>query len=204
MSVITWDSSYGVAESVWQQRRNDMEFRSVFGAQAQEVAAPLWECLLTITPMNEKNAGALQALLMKLEGKTNMLALYNCGRPQPLGTMRGTMTLHAAITKGDTSMQIDGGVDQAGKTLLAGDYIGFGSGSTQQVVMVTDPSTADGNGIVTVNFRPSARNNISSGSDVVWDKPKVLFRCQETPAKWTYKPGRLIDGITLNLIEWPA
>lgn len=201
MSVISFPSDITPNSQTWEQRRNDMEFRSMFGAQAVEISAPLWSSVLTWPKNLESNRGALQAVLMQLRGKTNQLSMWNFGRPQPRGTMRGTMTLNAGAAQGDTTMSVTAGAGESGKTLLKGDYLGIGSGTTQQVVMVVADATANGSGVISVTFEPALRNAHSGGASVTWDKPCALFRCVEAPAKWSYQPGNIADGFTLHLLE---
>jgi hypothetical protein len=198
MSIITFPSTINVSKQVWIQQRNDVEFRSMFGAQAVEVSAPLWSTSISAPTDLEINGGAFQAVLMQLRGRTNQLALWNMGRPVPLGTMRGTMTL-GTTAQGATSLAISA-TGQAGKTLTAGDYLGVGSGLTQQVVMVTATATADGSGNITVTTEPPLRNAFTAGSAVTWDHPCALFRRKSSTAQWDYEP-KIVSGLLLDLLE---
>lgn len=200
MSVITLPSSFRIATLGWEQIRNDMEFRSIFGAQVLEASPPLWATMITATTYKESDAGAWQALLMQLRGKTNQLAVFNSGRSTPLGTMRGTMTLNSSAAQGATTLSIVASGENS-KTLLQGDYLGLGSGTTQQVVMVVTDATSNGSGVISVTIEPPLRNAHSSAAAVTWNSPTALFRCREAPAKWEYSPGMIVDGFALNLIE---
>lgn len=64
----------------------------------------------------------------------------------------------------------------AGKTLLKNDWLGIGSGLTQQVVKVAADATADINGVISVTTTTPLRNAFAAGAAVTWDKPKALFR----------------------------
>ena len=202
MSVITFPATLRVSSVTWGQQRNDMESRSIFGAQAVEVAVPLWTAALNAPADNEGYTGAWKALIMQLRGRTNQLALWDMNRPVPIGTMRGTMTLNAAVAQGDVSMSIIAS-GQAGTTLVPGDLLGFGSGLTQQVVMVTGAATANGAGVITVSFEPPARNAQSSGASVTWNMPCALFRRQDSISQWKYSPGAITEGFSLTLLEDP-
>ena len=196
MSVIQVPIGLSVATQTWAQQRNDVEFRSMFGAQAQEAAAPLW--LTTITGTS-KRPELWQAMLLQLRGKTNQLALWNMGRPQPKGTMRGAMILGAA-TQGATTLIITAS-GQAGKTLLAGDFLGVGSGATQQVVMITADATASGSAVIVVSTEPALRNPFATGATVTWYRPCALFRRKDSGSQWDYTPGGVVSGLSLDLIE---
>lgn len=200
MSVIALPSGLKIASMHWEQIRNDLEFRSIFGAQVLEASAPLWGVSLVAAPLKESGGGTWQALLMQLRGKSNQLSLHNVVRPVPLGTMRGTMVLNTAAAQGATTL----GIISAGettKTLLKGDLLGLGSGATQQVVMVVADATSNGSGVISATIEPPLRNAHSGGAAVTWNAPTALFRCREAPAKWDYQPGLIVSGFALNLIE---
>lgn len=202
MSVIAFPSDFVVATQTWEQQRNDMEFRSIFGAQALETSPPLWTSVVTAAPCYEKDSGSWQAMLMQLRGKTNQLAMPNIGRRTPRGTMRGTMTLNTAAAQGAAALSIVA-AGQNAKTLLKGDLLGLGSGATQQVVMVVADAISDGSGIIAITIEPSLRNAHLIAAAVTWNAPAVLFRCQEAPAKWQYGRGNNVSGFVLHLIEDP-
>jgi hypothetical protein len=199
MSVINFTTDIPVASQTWGQKRNDMESRSIFGAQAAEVTGPLWVSSLAAPPQTEAGASLWQLLLLQLRGRTNQLALWCLRRPAPLGTMRGSMTLNADATQGDATLSIIEAT-QAGKTLLKGDLLGMGTATTQQVVMVTADATADGSGIISVNIEPPMRNTIAAAEAVTWDKPCVLFRRSNSDSNWEYQ-SRMVRGFTVDLIE---
>lgn len=200
MAIITVPTGLSVARQTWEQQRNDMEFRSMFGAQAIEAAPPVWT---TTIEASRKRPELWQALMLRLRGRTNQLELWNFGRPAPKGTMRGTMTAGAAA-KGATTMTVTAS-GQGGRTLLAGDFLGVGTALTQQVVMVTADATANASGVISVSFEPALRNALSAGAAVTWDKPKALFRRTDSKAGWEHKPGGIVEGMSLSLLEdWRA
>jgi hypothetical protein len=89
-----------------------------------------------------------------------------------------------------------------GKTLKKGDLLGIGSGTTQQVVMVTEDATSTSQGNITVQFQPPLRNAFSGGQSVVWDKPKALFRRVSNELGWDYRGKNVItSGMTIDLVE---
>jgi hypothetical protein len=195
MAVVNLPTNFSVAKQTWEQARLDMNFTSIFGAQAVEVGSPLWS---TTISSSLKRPEQWQAVMMQLRGRTNQLALWNFGRPVPKGTMRGTMTASAA-SMGATSMTITAAA-QGGKTLLTGDYLGVGSGVTQQVVMLIADATSNGSGVITVSFEPALRNALSAGAVVTWDRPKALFRRTDSKAGWDYEP-RVVREMSMSLLE---
>lgn len=188
----------------WGQDRRDLNFDSPFGSQSAELSPPVWTALLTPARFNRAEYAEWEMLLLSLDGRQNQLSLWHLDRPQPRGTMRGVMTLNGAHAQGDTVLYISAGAGEAGKTLLAGDHLGFGSGVTQQVVKVAADATADVNGDITVSVKGYLRTAFSTATSVTWDKPKALFRRLDSKVRMKHARGG-VDGSSLDLIEsWQA
>jgi hypothetical protein len=198
MSIIQFPSGLEVAKQSWMQQRNDVEFRSMFGAQAVEASGPLWATTITAPTDLSSLLGPWEALVLQLRGRVNQLAVWKMSRPVPLGTMRGTMTMSAAA-QGATSLSIQS-ASFPSSTLRAGDCLGVGSGLTQQVVMVLSDATADSSGNITVQIEPPLRNAFSAGAAVTWNKPCALFRRKTSATQWDYEPG-IASGMMLDLLE---
>lgn len=199
MSIITFPESLKVARVTWAQQRNDVEFRSGFGAQAVELAGPLWSVTLEAVSGREADSGGWQALGMQLRGRTNQLELWNHARHVPRGTMRGTMTLNSSAAQGATTLSIVAS-GQASKTLLRGDLLGVGINLTQQVVMVVADATSNGSGIISVTIEPPLRNAFLAGEAITWNKPKALFRRVNSRFSWE-SYAAVTEGFALDLIE---
>jgi hypothetical protein len=200
-TTLTFPLTIEVAEFSLAQQRRDVLFNSAFGSQALENSPPLWAAALTTTPDFDTYAADFKILVMQLRGKVNRLALWDLGRPAPLGTLRGTLTLSALVAVGATSMTITGGVGQANTTLKKGDMLGLGTGTTQQLVMVMADATANVSGVITVTTEPPLRNGFAAASAVTWDKPCALFRLTASKNGWRYSPGIMVDGMSMDLIE---
>jgi len=201
MSIIDIPTALSITRMTWAQQRNDSEFRSMFGAQAIEVSAPLWAVSFEVTTKRDSDSmvGEWKALLLLLRGRVNQIALYDMGRPTPLGTMRGAMTLSIAAAQGDTFLNIVAAGENA-KTILKGDMLGIGSTITQQVVMATADAISDGSGNILVNFEPPIRNVFPIGEPVTWDKPKALFRRTDSKTGWDYN-SVFVSGFSLDVLE---
>lgn len=200
MSVVTMPDTLYMSSMSWRQKRNEMATRSIFGAQTIEVAAPLWMVDIAIDRLPDSEAGPWKSLIMQLEGQVNQLAVWDKMRPVPLGTMRGTMVLDINAAQGAVQIVIDAGAGEAAETLVEGDLLGLGTGTTQQVVMVTGDATADVNGVITVSIQPPLRNAFTAGASVTWNKPKALFRRTNPESGWDYS-GVYASGFNLSLIE---
>lgn len=199
MSAITWPD-FPVGTFSWTLEDQSVPFKSVFGSQALVVGSPVWSVRLTGVPMTHDAAGAMQLFLESLSGFKNQIALWNLRRPQPMGTLRGTLTLSGDHAQGATTLVLDGGVGQAGATLVAGDLLGIGSGITQQVVRVNANVTANGSGVISASLGTPLRNAFLSGQAVIWDRPCALFRQREITAPMVYVPGR-VEPWSLALLE---
>lgn len=197
MAVIQVPAGLLVGKQTWAQQRNDVEFRSTFGAQVQEASGPLWAT--DLTPTFEQPT-LWQAMALQLRGRTNQIALWNFGKPEPLGTMRGVMTT-GATAQGATALTITAS-GQAGKTLLAGDFLGVGSGLTQQVIMVCANALSNGAGVITVSTEPALRNALAAGAGVTWYRPCALFRRKDSMASWEVAPDVTTVGAMSFLEDW--
>jgi hypothetical protein len=203
MSIITFPSNIYVTRMRLEQMRMDLAHTSPQSGVTQAVSygLPRWKASIEIERLRDSDVGAVKALLMKLKGQINQLALWDLGRPAPLGTITGTLTLSSAAALGDDTLTITGGTN--GQTFKAGDWIGIGSDQNQQLVMVTDDATVS-TGTVTVNIQPPLRTAHLSGASVTIDKPKALFRVSNPIQGWDYE-GQYVSGFTLDLIEdWQA
>lgn len=201
MSVITMPIDLRPRRFSWGQKRNDIFFQSPFGSQGVEVSSPWWTASMSLDPFPEDISGRWKSLLLSLRGQANQLALWDMSRPIPRGTMRGSPTVYFGMTTGSTNIALH--TSQSKCTLQEGDMIGIGSGLTQQVLMVTGATyTADNVGDLGINFEPPLRNTFASGTAVVWDRPKALFRSQSSDFGWSYETA-VVGGISLTFIEDP-
>jgi hypothetical protein len=201
MSVITFPD-YRVASFLWHKANQATTFRSIWGNQSLDAASPLWEVAMTGVAESRDTARQIETFIESLNGYTNQLALWDVEHPVPSGTMRGTMTFNASAAQGATGISVTAGSGQAGKTLLVGDLIGFGTGLTQQVVRITANATADVSGTIALTIGTPLRNAFASGAAVTWNKPAALFRLKSLDAGLTYKPDGA-DAWTLDLLESP-
>jgi hypothetical protein len=175
MTVRAWPS-LGVSSFRWSRVSKAAVFSSIFGSQALNGAAPVWEVQLSGVPQYWPDAIAAQTFIESLDGFTHQVELWNLVQPVPAGTMRGTITLRDPVVQGAMFIIAAGGAGQAGRTLKAGDLLGIGSGLTQQVLRVASDAVADASGNAYVNVNSPVRNAFAAGVSVVWDRPKALFR----------------------------
>jgi len=160
---------------------------SPFTGQSQSYEHPmaLWTAQLQLPPMKRATAAAWQALLLKLHGRRGTFLLGDPDAKVPRGaiSLSATPTLNAAANAGDYQMQI-AGVGTSIVAFRAGDYIQLGASSTARLYMIVDDATSNGSGVVTVNIEPSIRVTVASGSAVVYQSAKTVFRLDANDIGW--------------------
>lgn len=91
-------------------QRANLVWRSPLNGTAQVVYQPgeRWKASLTLPPSRRRDAGASEALLMRLAGGEDWVRLWHCARPQPRGTLRGTPVLGSSAARGDSTLSLGG------------------------------------------------------------------------------------------------
>ena len=138
----------------------------------------------------------IEAFLLSLRGGADRLLMWNPLTPQPLGTMRGPVTLAAAVLAGATTAQITGGAPAASTTLLRGDRIAIGG---QRVVLTAD-ATANGSGVMTVSFQPAHRSGAASGLTVTLTRPTTKYVLTQPVVQMPARGDRL-PAFAVELVE---
>lgn len=203
MAVITLPVGLIVDRQSWGQKRFDLRFQSgdSGAGQSRILAPPRWTTAISsIAGLPAADSAVWRAMVLALQGQINQLAVYDLSNPAPAGTLRGSLVLTAAAAAGATTISLTGGAGQAVKTLLAGDWLGIGAGSTRQLVSVAADVTTDASGSAVVAIAQPSRYLQASGSAVVWDKPTALFRVTGDTSNWQ-ADGWLQGGYSLDLME---
>lgn len=207
MAVITMPSNLRVGAACGMgQRRFDLLSQSdaTGSQQARLLGPPRWTLnLVQPERLTLQEAGVWAAMAAQLRGRVNVLAAWDPVRLAPQGTLRGALTLQAAAAAGAVAITVTGGASQAGKTLLAGDWLGIGTGlGTSQLVMCTATTVFDAAGTATVAFEPPLRLGYSTATVATWDKPLAYYRVQADATTWTYgNSGTMATGFALDLLE---
>ena len=229
MAVITMPTDLVVGGCTVGQARFDMVEQSDSNGNiaTRLLAPPRWTFALQSRAVQSfAEAGKWEALVYGLRGRVNHLAVYDPGRTEPAGTLRGSPVLNAAVLAGATSMELVGGTIG---TMLAGDWLqigtGLGTSQTGKVIAdaVSNPATSNAftwdnggaftwdnggaftwtnNGTVTLTFEPPLRAGYPLGTPVAWDRPLVYCKAQQGNPQASYVPGYLGQGgYALDLIE---
>ncbi len=179
---------------------------------------------LDITPTSDPVQGAArEAFFNRLKASANSIVIGHQRLKAPQGTLRGAVAATwknsasatatwknssaATATWQAGSPVIADAIAQlantgvirtiAGRTLLAGDWVGFGG----QLVQIMANAVAGSDGRMPIEFQPRARKAIAAGSAVLWDAPTANFILKpgtpNVPTSWT---SGMVAGATIELI----
>lgn len=121
MSTIDWPTSITPAAVQWQVQKAGVQFASPFNGttQAVDYVAERWAVSLSLP--NQRNPGALAALMNSLAGGVNRVNLWHHGSGgQPAGSLRGVPTLGNGAARGDATLTLAGCT--GGSLLLSGSF----------------------------------------------------------------------------------
>jgi hypothetical protein len=204
MTIITLPESILFKKQQFGQQNFDLEFSGGdAGASQVAVNGPArWTCSLLSNDMLDRDqAASWRALVLSLKGRVNFLAISDVLNPAPRGTVRGSLTAATAAPDGASTLQIQAGAGQVGRTLRLGDWIGVNQGgSNRQLLHLQEDATVASNGVITVKFEPVLRVGVQAGGAVVWDKPTCLMRRVEQVGSWSSE-GAVQGGFSIELME---
>lgn len=202
MAINTLPAGILINRQSFGQKRFDMTFQSgdSGASQSRVLAPPRWVTSISCHPdLTAEESALWRSMVLGLKGRINQLAIGDLINPAPRGTLRGTLTLSAAAPAGVGTITLTGGVGQASRTLLPGDYISVGGGSTVQLVTVANLATANSSGVMVVELDQPMRFAQASGAAVTWDKPVALFRQTGDSSGWD--AGVFQGSYSLDLME---
>lgn len=176
----------------WRSLKAGVQFRSPFDGSTEGIEFPgeRWAVSLTLPPRRAAAGGEAEAFFARLAGGVERLRLWHVQRPQPRGTMRGSPTLQASVSRGALSLQI-----ATTGTLEAGDMFGVG-GQLFQAFQACTPS----GGVLTVPLVQRVRAALTAGAAVTWDKPTALFIVPAMSSGAAFSPG-VMAGLAADLQE---
>lgn len=203
MSIVALPTNLRVSQHSFGVRHYDLTFPGgdTGAVQTAVHGFPRRTCSLASPELIDDDDAVLwRTLLHALRGRVNHLAVHDRLNPEPRGTARGAWTASAAGA-GAAVMTINAGTAQAGKTLLAGDWIGVNQTSTgRQMLHVQADTVVDGNGWMLVSFEPVLRIAVAAGSAVVWQRPTCLMKSQTDADTWSVSKNHQ-GGFSLDLLE---
>lgn len=203
MSIITMSTvvSQTMGLFVIGQQNYEIEDTSdTTGASSTRIfAPPRWTLSLgSIDPLTPVQSVEWEAMMLKMRGTVNRLAVWDVSRPTPRGTISGSLTLSGSYAIGAFSLNIAG----ASGTLKVGDWLQIGTGlGTSQLVKVMADATASA-GIITVTVEPPLRIAFSGGTAVTFNQPVCYYKTVGKSHSYGAVAGSLnYSGHALDLIE---
>lgn len=163
---------------------------SPFTLQQQVISyayAERWEADVSIPKTRRDLSAAWVAMLVALRGPIGTFLLGDPDYASPRGTATSA-TLSGNLGSYSPTITMTG-------TLLAGDYIQLGSGSTARLHKVVQDRSGGG----TIEIWPALRDNYTNAT-VTLSSPKGLFRLAASGSEWTVNSNGSYD-ITFTAIE---
>lgn len=166
------------------------------------LSAPRWVCSLSFrggyngTTAQNAFGPRLDAMVAKLKGRENRVALYDWRRPSMRSPLWPATPGNNAAAAGASIMTLTGLT--AGTVVYEGDYIG-GDGRPH---IITVGATADGSGNATVRFEPPLVSAVSANS-AEFGNPTGLFRLVSDDAGQNGVEVGEAQIITLDFVEDP-
>lgn len=166
--------------------------------QMQRHPGAWWEAHVSLPPMKRADAEAWIAFLFSLKGRYGTFLLGDPSATSPRGTVAGSPVVDGAHAARAETLALRGLT--AGTTLLAGDYVQVGSGSTSRLHKVLADVTASGGGLVTLDIWPSLREALTDGAAIVTTNPRCVFRLAQSVQEVDIDTARLY-GLDFGAIE---
>lgn len=158
-----------------------------YATQVHAYTGQMWSASVTIPPVRKDLAAPWKAFLTALKGQTGTFLLGDPDYATPQGTV-SACTLSGS--QGDESVT----VTMTG-TLLAGDYIQLGSGSTARLHQVLEDQSGSG----TLEIWPGLRDDYTSAT-VTFNAPKGVFRLAQNQQAWSINESS-VYGISFEAME---
>ena len=197
MTTYAWPVAWRVREFELRVIPNLRSFSNPYsnGTSVVDLLGERWAARLDLhLTTNTVEAAAREAFFDRLKGMAHTIGMWHLRLPAPQGTLRGSPTLSAAVAQLANTASVQ---TTAGATVLAGDMLGLAG----QLVRVMADATANGSGVLAIEFQPRARTAMAAGAAVTWDKPTtpmMLRSATGVPTAWV--PG-YADGASIDLIE---
>lgn len=184
------------------QVSNNMKFESLLNGAVQTGSLPgaKWGWNVTFPEQNSAIRQRIEGSLSRMSGNEHRVQMYDLARPAPLGTCNLTgVTVSGAVAQFALSMTLAG--CGASKTLYAGDWFSVITAAGSQLLMVADDATANGSGVMSINFRQDLRAAVSSGTAVTLDKPTALYVVMTNPLMFPREAAGKCPEFSIQLSE---
>ncbi|MCC0013867.1 MAG: hypothetical protein H6881_08315 [Rhodobiaceae bacterium] len=173
---------------------------------AAELSPPLWMAEVSLAPMEEADAGRVQAIIETLDGAINEFYLYNPRRKYPLddpdGSTIGASAVKIKANQNGKELQLKS--LPAGYTLKAGDFLSWSYNSMTMFHRISEDATADGSGNTGwFEVRPHLIAS-SAAADTAVSLKKPAMRAIMVPGSFdpgTTRPPVITEGMSFQAIQ---
>lgn len=146
-----------------------------FKSQTQVNDGQMWSLGASWAAMHRREAQPVIAFLTALNGREGTFLAHDSYHANPLGTVLGTPVVDGAAQEGKL-LAIKGLTVSTAGHLLAGDYIGLGSGAATQLYMVLEDVDSDGAGKASISIWPRLRTSPADEAAMNTVGCKAVFR----------------------------
>jgi hypothetical protein len=146
-----------------------------------------WSASVTVAPSHRDLAAPWKAMLLALKGQTGTFLLGDHDYATPQATESSCVLSGTAGSETATVVMTG--------SLLAGDYIQLGAGSSAKLHQVLVDKTGDGN----LEIWPKLRSTYTS-STVVFSSPKGVFRLSGNTTSYSIN-NTSVYGISFDAVE---
>lgn len=181
------DSLLRAMSLTWTMDFNHARVESPFSGVGQTQRGQLerWRVAFKFHNVERRDAGEVEGFFMRLEGNANAFRFSDPSRPSSSGVVSGSPTLASAVVAGERILEITGLQSDAPNIFKAGDWIQIG----HQLTKITSTVDSNGAGTATVSVWPKLWAAQSSGTAVIHERPKGIFRFLSQSPEWEVMAG---------------
>lgn len=200
MTVYAWPSTgtftpTGMKLRVAQNQAAEVSILSGYTQVLSRVGAK-WAFDVDLPECTPDELAQLEAYFTRLNGMEHWTSFFDWMRPVPRGTINlSGVTNSGSIAQFATTATLAG--CGAGATLLAGDWLKLG---TQLVMNVVD-ATANGSGVMSIEFRHMMRAAVTTGQSVVLDHPTSNYILESSNFESLRQSGYAQVGPKVGIVE---
>lgn len=202
--------SYPLVPPSWFQKQATWAIRlrhatavsqSPFSGEQQVYSWPyqMWTLEFELPPMARDAGESVEAFLAALRGRLGTFLLG----PRHVTRPRGTVNLTGVTVNGggQTGRSLAVAGMGASKTLLAGDWLQLGGGTSTRIHRVVEDVTANGSGQATLTIEPALRYSPADGDTVRLNAPEGLWRLTQDEIGVTVERGVLWRTPAFSVME---
>lgn len=177
---------------------NQAVTESILSLDTQTLGRPgsKWGWDIDLSTLDPAEFSDVEGFLVGLSGRQHTTTIHDYFRPVPRGTCNLTgVTLGATVNQFAVTATLNG--CGAGRTLLRGDWIKIGT----QLVKIIANATANGSGVMNIEFRHSMRATVTSGTGIGLDKPTSTYVLTESNLELVRTDTYGQEGPSFRLVE---